>query len=143
MYNGNLRIKDFTAKNKRLSEICQQRMEELLIKLKPTVPTPCLLLVDKLPERRALESHLEQFRNARIPFSDVVLIYFDQEERDQRNTWDAIETGIKDIFMWTDENDYVNYIESITRRKQQVSTLMESPLVKNNLVGESRAWNNF
>lgn len=57
---------------------------------------------------------------------------------DSRSTWRLLAAGASDVVMWSETS--VHGIVERLRRWRVVDRLMASPAVRDNLVGESRAW---
>ena len=138
-----LRLRDFSNKYHKQSHNCKQLYNRILNQTESGISSPYLLLMDRLPQKSGLESQLEYFRKEQVSLSDIILVFFEGQEEDKKNAWELIETGIRDIYFYRDESDYVNYVESLIRRKLEVAEILESPMVKKNLVGESRIWKQF
>jgi transcriptional regulator with GAF, ATPase, and Fis domain len=51
--------------------------------------------------------------------------------------------GVRDIYFWSSEKQFQEYITATIYRMDEVHGILESPLVKNNLVGNSPKWKFF
>jgi transcriptional regulator with GAF, ATPase, and Fis domain len=54
--------------------------------------------------------------------------------------WRILQAGASDILVWSDLSDPGGVITARFKRWHEVDRLVESPLVQNQLVGQSRAW---
>ena len=54
--------------------------------------------------------------------------------------WQILQAGASDVLVWGDLPDPAGVIAARLKRWQEVDELVESPLIQNNLVGQSRAW---
>jgi transcriptional regulator with GAF, ATPase, and Fis domain len=61
----------------------------------------------------------------------------------QAECWKLLASGITDIVGWEEEEDLIRFLDSTYRRKRELRDHLDSPLVKQNLVGESGVWRNF
>jgi transcriptional regulator with GAF, ATPase, and Fis domain len=61
----------------------------------------------------------------------------------QAECWKLLASGITDIVGWEEEEDLIRFLDSTYRRKRELRDQLDSPLVRQNLVGESGIWRNF
>jgi transcriptional regulator with GAF, ATPase, and Fis domain len=61
----------------------------------------------------------------------------------QAECWKLLASGITDIVGWEEEEDLIRFLESTYRRKRELRDHLDSPLIRQNLVGESGVWRNF
>ncbi len=61
----------------------------------------------------------------------------------QEKCWDLIHRGIDDIIVWAGIDAFMKFLEGKLNRWQKVNNILESPAIKNNLVGESKRWKMF
>ncbi|MBC7888373.1 MAG: sigma-54-dependent Fis family transcriptional regulator [Ferruginibacter sp.] len=104
---------------------------------------PFLILADRLPSKHSLESELARLDMDGVSPGEVVLIISDPLYENNTPLWDIIQTGIKDIYFWTGEDDFKDYIIHTVQRRQKIMAILESVLVKDNLIGESNVWKDF
>ena len=97
---------------------------------------PVLLLFDQVDEevRRAVREQSGQ--GARR----VIAVAAKGEELDNRDTWSLMEAGAADVLVWEKQAPPATTIAARLKRYAEIDELMESPLVRDNLVGRSRAW---
>jgi transcriptional regulator with GAF, ATPase, and Fis domain len=65
------------------------------------------------------------------------------ETAQQPACWSLLDQGITDITGWQQADELIRYLESKYRRNKEIADLLDSPLVRQNLVGESSAWKRF
>jgi transcriptional regulator with GAF, ATPase, and Fis domain len=104
---------------------------------------PFLLLSDQLPQKNRMDDTLAQLARQGIYPADVLLIISGSANQNKPALWEILKTGIKDIYNWAGEDDFKNYIIHTIQRRQKVAAVLQSALVKENLVGESIAWKIF
>jgi transcriptional regulator with GAF, ATPase, and Fis domain len=56
------------------------------------------------------------------------------------NAWSLLQAGASDVFVWNDSDEPAREVAARVERWQQIESLVDSPLIKNNLVGESHVW---
>lgn len=61
----------------------------------------------------------------------------------KENVWELMNTGLDDVIVFTDVADFIQYCQAIEERNEAIDNLLQSNLVKNNLVGESDIWKGF
>jgi transcriptional regulator with GAF, ATPase, and Fis domain len=61
----------------------------------------------------------------------------------QAECWKLLASGITDIVGWEEPEDLIRFLDSIYRRKRELRDQLDSPLIKQNLVGQSTVWRNF
>jgi transcriptional regulator with GAF, ATPase, and Fis domain len=54
-----------------------------------------------------------------------------------------MQQGIKDIYTWAGEDDFKNYLLFTIQRQQKVASILNTVLIKENLIGQSKIWKNF
>ncbi len=104
---------------------------------------PYLIIADQLPPRHIVEGKLTELSGRNVPSGNVVLIILNNGCENRMALWEIMQTGIKDIYYWAGEDDLKDYIIHTIQRKQKVAAVLESALVKDNLVGESSIWKDF
>lgn len=63
-----------------------------------------------------------------------------QDLSDERWTWRLLEAGASDVTTWTNPAGAACHIAARFRRWSVVDEIVDSPLIKDNLVGRSREW---
>jgi transcriptional regulator with GAF, ATPase, and Fis domain len=61
----------------------------------------------------------------------------------QAECWKLLASGITDIVGWEEAEDLIRFLDSTYRRRRELQDHLDSPLVRQNLVGESSVWRNF
>ncbi|MBI5566766.1 MAG: sigma-54-dependent Fis family transcriptional regulator [Chloroflexi bacterium] len=70
----------------------------------------------------------------------VLAIATSRQALDHDSAWRMLQAGAADVFAWDAVNNPAAVIAARLRRWQAVDQLLQSPLVRNNLVGRSPAW---
>ena len=70
----------------------------------------------------------------------LLVVYTAQAALPPDEAHDLLQAGAADVLIWKDLPDPPAAISARLKRWASVEEVVESPLVKNNLVGESRAW---
>lgn len=104
---------------------------------------PFLIIADALPTVQAMEACLAKLLHKGLACCDIMLVMVGQADAASAGAWEIMQTGIKDIYYWVGEDDFRDYILHTIQRKQKVCAILESALVKDNLVGESLVWKKF
>lgn len=104
---------------------------------------PPLIIAETLPSQSTIEGALFEFSKRGVAAEDVTMIILEGDGDNRTLLWEIIQTGLKDIYYWAGEDDVKDYIIHSIQRKQKISSLLESALVKENLIGESPVWRNF
>jgi transcriptional regulator with GAF, ATPase, and Fis domain len=103
---------------------------------------PCFIFTDLLPPvekiRQIIQKHFAAQHHQR-PF----IIVTERQNRSCEQYWDLLANGLTDIIEWTNEEELLQYGETLLNRTRQINDVLYSPLVKKNLVGESEAWKTF
>jgi transcriptional regulator with GAF, ATPase, and Fis domain len=133
---------DLTQKANRDITIIKRLFAAILEQVDNT-SCPFLLLSDQLPQKNRMDDTLAQLARQGIYPADVLLIISGSANQNKPALWEILKTGIKDIYNWAGEDDFKNYIIHTIQRRQKVAAVLQSALVKDNLVGESIAWKIF
>jgi transcriptional regulator with GAF, ATPase, and Fis domain len=104
---------------------------------------PFIILADQLPVKHTVNDKLTQLAGRGVPSADVILIVLNGCNENKEWLWEIMQTGLKDIYYWAGDDDFKDYIMYTVQRRQKVASILESPLVKDNLVGESNVWKEF
>jgi transcriptional regulator with GAF, ATPase, and Fis domain len=70
----------------------------------------------------------------------VLAIGFSQAELKGKEAWRLLAAGASDVFAWDHSQDAAGEVAARFERWKTVDELLRSPLVKNNLAGQSRVW---
>lgn len=133
---------DFTQKLSRQSRIIHQILSNLFQQVDGK-NFPVFILSEKLPAKNRVEDKLMQMSKQAVYPADIVLILLNSSNENKEALWEIMQTGIKDIYGWAGEEDFKDYILYTIQRRQKINSILESALVKENLVGESKVWKNF
>jgi transcriptional regulator with GAF, ATPase, and Fis domain len=104
---------------------------------------PSIILSENLPTQEELFGWLHSERSITGKKQSVILAVRDRNVRASAKTWQLLETGIDDVIAWDDEEELILYLQAIYDRRKTVNQIIESPLVKDNLIGQSTVWNKF
>lgn len=77
-------------------------------------------------------------------FSSRMILVLDRPRSGSRhNHWELMKCGLYDIVQATDPKELVLYLHSLVERYEEIEEILASPLVKDNLAGESPVWKSF
>ncbi|RYG50160.1 MAG: hypothetical protein EOO01_11355, partial [Chitinophagaceae bacterium] len=111
------------------------------IENKKNVPGfPYVILADHLPGTTECSQLLQE---ASADGRSVVLALNAHHNIPGKDCWDLLGMGILDIIEYEQETELIDFIESVYQRKKSINDILDSGLVKDNLVGESPCWKNF
>jgi transcriptional regulator with GAF, ATPase, and Fis domain len=133
---------DLTQKASRVAIIIKELHLNILKQADESI-YPFLILADQLPIKHIVDDKLSQLAKQGVSSDNVVLIISDSGYENREALWEIMQTGIKDIYYWAGEDDFKDYIIHTVQRRQKVAAILESALVKDNLVGESDRWKGF
>jgi transcriptional regulator with GAF, ATPase, and Fis domain len=75
--------------------------------------------------------------------SDIIIIVTKNEPASKELITALMLKGIRDIYFWNTEKQFAEYITETINRLDEINGILESPLVKNNLIGNSAKWKKF
>jgi len=104
---------------------------------------PFFIFSDHLPPGKNLPQQLREIIPGEADGKNIVLVIKNADKDSRREYWSILHSGVHDIFQWTSEEDLISYVQSIGERNRRVNDVLNSTLVKNNLIGESKIWKNF
>jgi transcriptional regulator with GAF, ATPase, and Fis domain len=115
--------------------------------LKENIGNPCiplLVFTNDLIEKDVLSFELKEIQANHDPSKKIILVT-GGSSFDEKNGvgWQLLQQGVYDIIDGSDEDDLLNYIRSLLERSEAVQRILELPMVKKHLLGESRVWKNF
>jgi transcriptional regulator with GAF, ATPase, and Fis domain len=133
--------KDISFSGKRLAE-CSGIIN--YIETRKNIPGfPFVIFTDHVPA----EDELLNLLTADLLFSvekrPFIIALHAVEITDQLSCWQLLNLGITDIIEWEQEEELIDFLESLYKRNKDICDILESPLVSENLVGESSAWKKF
>lgn len=59
---------------------------------------------------------------------------------DKEAVWELLNEGVSDVLVWNGDSQVLDLIRARFKRWREIDDLVNSSLVKNNLVGQSRTW---
>lgn len=59
------------------------------------------------------------------------------------NKWQLLDLGLSDVIFFKDQEEFVKYCQDLNSRATQIRNILESGLVKNNIIGASPVWLGF
>lgn len=59
------------------------------------------------------------------------------------NTWEILELGFSDVIFFKDTEDFIAYCKDLNKRFAHVNDVLNSKLIRENLIGSSKCWINF
>jgi transcriptional regulator with GAF, ATPase, and Fis domain len=125
-------------------EKCPIAVQNLLQHHKSNPFVPLLVFVPDLRDQETLLRQLEQIK-CNLPAHKKIVVVTDCICSADKNAfaWQLLQNGVYDIVDGGDEADLLMYIESLLKRNEEIDSILELPMVKKHLVGESRVWKNF
>ena len=104
---------------------------------------PFVIFSDHVPsEEELLELLTEEQLSCREKRPFIIALHH-TEIGDQRSCWHLLGQGITDIVEWEQDEELIHFLESVYERNKGIRNMLESPLVRDNLVGESCIWKGF
>jgi transcriptional regulator with GAF, ATPase, and Fis domain len=70
----------------------------------------------------------------------VLAVALSQTALIERSAWQLLQAGASDVFAWDHSTDPAQEVAARFERWEQVDEIVRSPLVKNNMAGQSPAW---
>jgi len=64
-------------------------------------------------------------------------------DRNLENSWELMETGLDDIVVFSELSEFIQYCRSLKEKNDTIDELLQTKLIKDNLVGESEIWKSF
>lgn len=104
--------------------------------ISPVVMCPGIVVLDEV-SAEVCQSVRELSRNGT---GRVLVLACDERALEKGGVWRVLQAGASDVLLWDDLPDPAAVIAARLQRWRMVDALVESPPVKNNLVGESRVW---
>jgi transcriptional regulator with GAF, ATPase, and Fis domain len=104
---------------------------------------PFFIFSDHLPSKENLHNILKGTLCDNPGERHVIIVIKNKDKKNAGKCWPILSEGIHDIFEWISEEDLIRYVESLAERNKKVNEILNSELVKKNLVGESLAWKKF
>jgi transcriptional regulator with GAF, ATPase, and Fis domain len=96
---------------------------------------PRLLLAKQLPPVNYPHIHAGA--------EDVIIVLLRDGRPDAGKIRQLMRNGIKDVYCWCGETAFYNYLSQTVQRHYEISVIIQSALVKNNLAGETPVWRKF
>jgi transcriptional regulator with GAF, ATPase, and Fis domain len=107
---------------------------------KDTPGFPYVILADHLPAVTECNQLLQEVSG---DGRAVLLALHANQAGASKDCWDLLNLGISDIIEYDQEAELIDFIESVYQRRKSIHDVLDSGLVKDNLVGDSPCWQNF
>lgn len=104
---------------------------------------PFVIFSDHLPSVSDVLGLMTADRLTGREYRPFIIALHPMELSQHPDCWNLLALGIADITGWDKPEDLIRYFESKFRRNSEIRDLLDSPLVRQNLVGESSAWKKF
>jgi transcriptional regulator with GAF, ATPase, and Fis domain len=104
---------------------------------------PFVLFSDHLPSVSEVLGLMTEDRLTGRELRPFIVALHPAQHSQHPDCWNLLAVGVTDITGWDKPEDLVRYFESKYRRNNEIRDLLESPVVRQNLVGESSTWKKF
>ncbi len=104
---------------------------------------PFIFIADTLPNKKLIVEKISFYSAEGFTQNKVILIITNPAGNNYIHEWELMQLGINDIYNWAGEDDFKNYILFTIQRQQKVDTILNTVLIKDNLIGQSKVWKNF
>ncbi len=104
---------------------------------------PFVIFSDIIPDRNEVKGILGVRSTLQRQLSPVILAIKKCTHNDLSLCWNLLSDGIDDVVEWTHEDEIVGYLESKYKRNNNIREVLESSIVKENLIGEGVIWKKF
>ncbi len=133
---------NLTEGNKKVEGIIKQLYIDITNQL-GTACFPFICITDSLPSKKMLSEKLHDIFTKEMRNDKVLLIITNPNINNYFDEWELMQTGLSDIYNWAGEDDFKNYILFTIQRQQKVASILNTVLIKDNLIGQSDVWKNF
>jgi len=120
-----------------------QTMEACFSVKKDLPDFPYLILCDHMPGGREIDSILQPDDLYVKKARPVILALKKRNGKELNGYLKLIQSGIDDIIEWNEPEEVINYLEAKYQRYTEVKDVLHSALIKENLIGESKVWQEF
>jgi len=104
---------------------------------------PILVFADHIPTQEELTQTIIIEKGGNENWNHHILALRDIAAKQRPDYWQLLQMGFDDIIEWDSEDEMIDYIQSKINRNRDISEVLESPLVAENLVGNSIVWKTF
>lgn len=70
----------------------------------------------------------------------IIILLTEETSSVNGNPWQILQAGASDVLVWDHISDLASVMTAKFQRWQEIDDLVNSPLIRNSLVGHSRAW---
>jgi transcriptional regulator with GAF, ATPase, and Fis domain len=127
----------------RPGKTCPEYIESIFRKFQHRSTLPLLVETDDMLQPRELINIASGNNDQLPPLTKKILLIRNNQQIKKEYCLQLLKEGFHDIIHSNDESDIARYLESFVERDNRVHDILQSDLVKNNLVGESLAWKKF
>jgi transcriptional regulator with GAF, ATPase, and Fis domain len=104
---------------------------------------PAVILADHIPCREEFAHLVTEDLFSGHPSRPFIIALHHVEPGKMDDCWGLLGHGISDIVQWEEEDELIEFLGSFHHRHQMLLEILASPLVKENLIGESLRWTKF
>lgn len=133
---------DLTNGNKKIEGIIKLLYTDITNQL-GNADFPFIFMADALPNKKLITEKLNYFSTEGLIQNKAILLITNPTSNNYKDEWELMQLGIHDIYHWAGEDDFKNYILFSIQRQQKVASILNSVLIKDNLIGQSKVWKNF
>jgi transcriptional regulator with GAF, ATPase, and Fis domain len=133
---------NLTQGNKKVEGIIKQLHVDISNQL-GNVGFPFIFIADALPNKKLIIEKISYRITEGFLENKVILIITNPARNNYIDEWELMQLGINDIYNWAGEDDFKNYILFTIQRQQKITSILNTVLIKDNLIGQSKVWKNF
>jgi transcriptional regulator with GAF, ATPase, and Fis domain len=121
----------------------KRQIIEIISHLASNNEMPYIILFYELPTLELLQTFIGRNQLGNSMLQDAICIVISSRISDRPTSWKLMQYGVRDIYYFEEAHDLVEYMKSGISRRKKVKDLLNSPLIKNNLIGDSKIWQHF
>ncbi len=105
---------------------------------------PNIIFAEFLPSIEELTGIINsECWSARKKAAPLILALKNVAGKSRQDCWNLLDNGFDDIIEWEGDDEMILYLESKFERNKEITDVIQSPLVTENLVGKSIVWKKF
>jgi transcriptional regulator with GAF, ATPase, and Fis domain len=104
---------------------------------------PVIIFTDYLPAENELSIIINSERSFEKNSHPYILALKNKNLKNQDYYWHLLDLGFEDVIEWDHEDEIISYLSSKYERNKAIAEILESPVITENLVGNSLIWRRF